>query len=87
MSNAELMTNDENRDVIPSEVEAATQRTKSARPGFQSRGNCVLGSAPGSFDSAAPSLRMTDFSIFGFREFFVIRHSCFVIFSLIALAR
>ncbi len=25
--------------VIPSEVEAATQRTKSARPGFQSRGN------------------------------------------------
>jgi len=24
--------------VIPSEVEAATQRTKSARPGFQPRG-------------------------------------------------
>jgi hypothetical protein len=27
-----------NANVIPSEVEAATQRTKSARPGFQSRG-------------------------------------------------
>ena len=49
----EVMTNDENRDVIPSEVETATQRGKSARPGFQSRGNCVLGSAPGSFDAAA----------------------------------
>jgi hypothetical protein len=36
----EVMTNDENRDVIPSEVE-------------ESRGNCVLGSAPGSFDSTA----------------------------------
>jgi hypothetical protein len=33
------------------------------------------------------SFRMTDSSSFGFRDSFVIRHSCFVIFSLIALAR
>ena len=38
--------------VIPSEVEAATQRTKSARPGFQSRGE-PKADFTGSFDSAS----------------------------------
>jgi hypothetical protein len=43
------MTN--GRPVIPSVVEAATQRTKSARPGFQPRGE-ALGTFTGSFDFA-----------------------------------
>src|SRR5580765_1747540 len=37
--------------VIPSEVEAATQRTKSARPGFQSRGT-IKGNIAGCLDFA-----------------------------------
>jgi hypothetical protein len=38
--------------VIPSEVEAATQPSKMARPGFPSRCE-TLGVSAGSFDSAA----------------------------------
>jgi hypothetical protein len=60
------MTN--HMQVIPSEVEAATQRTKSARPGFQSRSKTEE-QFRGILRPRFASLRMT------------ICHSCFVIDS------
>jgi len=61
MTNYEGRPNDRmtnNMTVIPSEVEAATQRTRSARPGFQSRGETEE-QFPGILRIRFASLRMT----------------------------
>ena len=74
------MTNDEllrPKPIIPSEVEAVTQRTKSARPGFPSRGETFRTiprdpSTPNAFGAQ-------DDSDFGIRASSFLRHSSFVI--------
>ena len=69
------MTN--NLTVVPSEVEAATQRTKSARPGFQSHGETEK-QFRGILRLRFASLRMTiGYSEFVIHSAFVIRHSSF----------
>jgi hypothetical protein len=80
MTNVEGNPNDRmtnNLTVIPSEFEAATQRTESARPGFQSRRETET-QFRGILQLHFASRRMTmGYSDFVIRSSFVIRHSSF----------
>ncbi len=80
MTNHEGSANDRMTNkltVVPSEVEAATQRTKSARPGFQSRGETEE-QFRGILRLRFASLRMTiGYSDFVVISSFVIRYSSF----------
>jgi len=73
------MTNDEllrPKPVIPSEVEAVTQRTKSARPGFPSQGESSTAIRR---DPSTPLPSAQDDCDFVIRASSFIRHSSFVI--------
>jgi len=88
MSNERCNNESCNRDVIPREVEPASQpQMVSGRGQAFNPAVIAFSAATGILRLRCASLRMTESTSIEIQHSFVLRHSCFVIFSLIPLAR